>query len=111
MTHSRSVQTALIVGASRGLGLGLTKEYLKRGWRVVATVRGSRPTALHDVMAQADGRTRDCLRRHRCAGSGRCTASALEGRAFDLLFVNAGVSNGPMKRSQMCRRSNSPASW
>src|SRR5579871_365936 len=95
MSQSRSEQTALIVGASRGLGLGLAAEYLQRGWRVVATVRGSERTALHGLMAQADGRLEianvdinepaqiDALRQH------------LQGRAFDLLFVNAGVSNGP----------------
>ena len=32
-------ETALIVGASRGLGLGLAREYARRGWRVIATVR------------------------------------------------------------------------
>jgi NAD(P)-dependent dehydrogenase (short-subunit alcohol dehydrogenase family) len=95
MDHPHSEQTALIVGASRGLGLGLAKEYLNRGWRVVATARGSGRTPLHDLMAQADGRLEiptvdinvpaqiDALRQH------------LEGRVFDLLFVNAGVSNGP----------------
>lgn len=30
---------ALIVGASRGLGLGLVKRFLERGWDVTATVR------------------------------------------------------------------------
>jgi len=54
MTHCRSVQTALIVGASRGLGLGLAKEYLKRCWRVVATVRGSGRSALHGGDLQRD---------------------------------------------------------
>jgi NAD(P)-dependent dehydrogenase (short-subunit alcohol dehydrogenase family) len=95
MDHPHSEQTALIVGASRGLGLGLAKEYLNRGWRVVASARGSGRTPLHDLLAQADGRLEiptvdinvpaqiDALRQH------------LEGRVFDLLFVNAGVSNGP----------------
>jgi NAD(P)-dependent dehydrogenase (short-subunit alcohol dehydrogenase family) len=95
MDDSHSEQTALIVGASRGLGLGLAEEYLDRGWRVVATVRGSGRTPLHDLMAEADGRLEiatvdinvpaqiDALRQH------------LEGRAFDLLFVNAGISNDP----------------
>ena len=32
-------QTALIIGASRGLGYALAAEYLKRGWQVTATVR------------------------------------------------------------------------
>jgi hypothetical protein len=38
MDHRRSEQTALIVGASRGIGLELAKEYLKEGagalWRL-----------------------------------------------------------------------------
>ena len=32
-------KTALIIGASRGLGLGLVKQLLKDGWDVTATVR------------------------------------------------------------------------
>ncbi len=31
--------TILLIGASRGLGLGLAKEYLSRGWNVIATAR------------------------------------------------------------------------
>ncbi|RZM06380.1 MAG: 3-oxoacyl-ACP reductase, partial [Sphingomonas sp.] len=31
--------TILLIGASRGLGLGLAGEFAKRGWHVVATVR------------------------------------------------------------------------
>ena len=34
-----SQPTALLLGASRGLGLGLAREYLSRGWRVIATAR------------------------------------------------------------------------
>lgn len=34
-----SQRSALIVGASRGLGLGLVETFLKRGWRVTATQR------------------------------------------------------------------------
>ncbi len=40
-------KTALIIGASRGLGLGLVKQLLQDGWDVTATVRdpqqGRRP--------------------------------------------------------------------
>ncbi len=32
-------KTALIIGASRGLGLGLVKQLLQDGWDVTATVR------------------------------------------------------------------------
>ena len=37
--NNTSDKAILIVGASRGLGLGLVMQYLSLGWRVVATVR------------------------------------------------------------------------
>ena len=48
-------QTALIVGASRGLGLGLAQEFLKREWSVVGTVRAGKKTKLHDLALHAKG--------------------------------------------------------
>ncbi|MGH8158030.1 MAG: SDR family NAD(P)-dependent oxidoreductase [Rhodanobacter sp.] len=36
-----SQKTVLLVGASRGLGFAMVEEYLKRGWRVIATGRDS----------------------------------------------------------------------
>ena len=88
-------RSALIIGASRGLGCALAAEYLARGWRVTATVRGSARTGLDDLAESPDGRlvveTVDITVREQVA--------ALHGRlapeAFDLLFVNAGVTNGP----------------
>ena len=41
-------KTILIVGASRGIGLGLAKEFKARGWEVIATER-SRSDDLHAV--------------------------------------------------------------
>ena len=38
MTASRSI---LIIGASRGLGLGLAGEFAAQGWAVTATVRSA----------------------------------------------------------------------
>ena len=43
--------TALIFGASRGLGRALAQEHLKRGWQVIATVRDE--TALADMACDA----------------------------------------------------------
>jgi NAD(P)-dependent dehydrogenase (short-subunit alcohol dehydrogenase family) len=88
-------KTALIIGASRGLGWGLAREYLRRGWRVVATVRaGSQDTPLHALRKDYPDLEIEVLDitlpeqiaalRARCAG-----------RRFDLMFVNAGVSNDP----------------
>ena len=84
--------TALIIGASRGLGLAMAEEYLKRGWRVVATVRGQGRTALHGISSdRLEIETVDIADETQIAALG----GRLSGRRFDLLFVNAGVTNDP----------------
>src|SRR5258706_7571759 len=94
--------TALIIGASRGLGWGLAREYLRRGWHVVATVRDAQKrTALHDLRDEHD-------RRQYPEGSLRIEEvditqddevaalhERLRARKFDLLYVNASISNDP----------------
>jgi NAD(P)-dependent dehydrogenase (short-subunit alcohol dehydrogenase family) len=88
-------KSVLIIGASRGLGYALAAEYLARGWQVTATVRGSGRTGLHELAESSDGRlvveTVDITVPEQVA--------ALRGRLaqekLDLLFVNAGVTNGP----------------
>lgn len=94
-------RTALVVGASRTLGLGLAAELLRRDWDVVGTVRGSRRTGLHDL-AEASG--------------GRLTVESLEmtepeqvsalrdrlaRRTLDLLFVNAAITRGDLPIGQV----------
>jgi NAD(P)-dependent dehydrogenase (short-subunit alcohol dehydrogenase family) len=83
----------LLFGASRGLGLALAEEYLKRGWRVVATARKASGTALHALAAKADGR----LAIEIVDITDAAKLADLHGRIgsdrFDLLFVNAGVKN------------------
>jgi len=93
MPSSTPEKRVLLIGASRGLGLALAEEYLKLGWHVVATARGGSGTALHDLAGKADGRLdieivditdpAQVTNLHRRIGSAR----------FDLLFVNAGVTN------------------
>jgi NAD(P)-dependent dehydrogenase (short-subunit alcohol dehydrogenase family) len=85
--------TVLLIGASRGLGYAIADAYVSRGAQVVATVRGTGRTPLHDLQDTVGERLEvehvdinepeqvDALR-------GR-----LAGRSFDLLFVNAGVAN------------------
>jgi len=87
---------ALIVGASRGLGLALTEEYLKRGWQVVATARGG-GTGLHELAARSKDLTIETLDINEPDQIAALRAR-LSGRAFDLLFVNAGVSNDPTEK-------------
>ena len=85
-----SPKTALIIGASRGLGLGLVQRLLEDGWQVTATVRnpqkGEALQALGDVRIEQldmdDQQAQIAL------------SQQLKGEVFDLLFVNAGVK-GP----------------
>jgi NAD(P)-dependent dehydrogenase (short-subunit alcohol dehydrogenase family) len=84
--------TALIIGASRGLGRALAEEHLKRGWTVIATAR--KPEVLADLAAAHDGRLRvEAVDTVDWAGV-EALRERLSGRALDLLFVNAGIS-GP----------------
>jgi len=93
MLSPASTPTALIVGASRGLGYAMVEEYSKRGWSVIGTVRGDQPTPLHDLAARADGRveieTVDINIPHQIAE----LRARLEGRRLELLFMNAGVAS------------------
>ena len=93
MSEPSPTQTVLIIGASRGLGYAMAEEYLKRGWRVVGTVRGEGRTRLHDLADRSDGRvdieSLDITFPDQIAA----LRQRLAGRAFDLLFVNAGVAN------------------
>ena len=91
---SNGAGTALIVGASRGLGHAMAAEYLRKGWNVVGTVRGSGTrTALHELADASEGRVEvevvDICEPSQVAA----LHSRLAGRAFDMLFVNAGVTN------------------
>ena len=92
---STSTDTALIVGASRGLGLGLAREYAKRGWRVIGTVRTTNPpTGLHALAAATAGRIRIEMVDINIQEQVAALRTRLAGERIDLLFVNAGISNG-----------------
>ncbi|WP_306192615.1 MULTISPECIES: SDR family NAD(P)-dependent oxidoreductase [unclassified Streptomyces] len=86
--------TALIVGASRGLGHAMAGEFLGRGWNVIGTVRDtSARTPLHHLADQAGGRVviehLDINEPDRLAP----LHERLAERRLDLLFVNAGTTN------------------
>jgi NAD(P)-dependent dehydrogenase (short-subunit alcohol dehydrogenase family) len=93
MTTPSSDKQLLLIGASRGLGFALAQEYLGRGWHVVATERGNAASQLHGLLATSHGRleieTVDIVHPEQVAS----LHSRLGGRRFDLLFVNAGVTN------------------
>jgi NAD(P)-dependent dehydrogenase (short-subunit alcohol dehydrogenase family) len=90
--------TVLIIGASRGLGLALAREWLQRGWNVVATVRTSGQSGLHEMVDGSAGRlTIEQLEMSDTAAVGSLK-QRLSGIELDLLFVNAAVANGPGDR-------------
>ena len=76
-------QTALLIGASRGLGAGLVAEFAGRGFAVTATVRdparapaGAARTLVCDIADDASVAAFD---------------AALGAGPFDVLFINAGI--------------------
>jgi NAD(P)-dependent dehydrogenase (short-subunit alcohol dehydrogenase family) len=85
---TRSQKTALIVGASRGLGLGLVETFLARGWHVTATQRS--PSS---DLARLNA---DALRVETADIDDETSVTALHDRLaserFDLIFVVAGVA-------------------
>ncbi len=83
-----SERSALILGASRGLGLRLAKGYRERGWNVVATVRS--PTAAAALGPGIETLTLDVTKPDEIDAA----RQRLEGRRFDLVFANAGISLG-----------------
>jgi NAD(P)-dependent dehydrogenase (short-subunit alcohol dehydrogenase family) len=103
----------LLIGASRGLGLALAEEWLRRGWDVVATVRTQGRTPLHELADAHDaaataGPAAESTESTESTGSIEIETvditvpEQIEGlrrrlaaRTFDLLFVNAGVTNEP----------------
>lgn len=85
-------KSALIVGASRGLGVAIVEVLLERDWRVTGTCRQGKPTQLHALAgrfpATLEIENIDITREEEISA----LKSRLAGRHFDLLFVNAGVA-------------------
>lgn len=86
-------KSALIIGASRGLGLGLVRELNDRGWDVTATVRdAAHPGELAALPVRIESLLLDDVH------SQDRLAEALAGSHFDLVFISAGIS-GPAHQS------------
>ena len=86
-------QTVLVTGANSGIGLEFTKQYLARGWTVIATHRRSElPKTLADLQAKYK-----TLRVERVDVTSidqvRALATRLANVPIDVLINNAGVYN------------------
>ncbi|SFK29992.1 SDR family oxidoreductase [Methylocapsa palsarum] len=92
-------RSALVIGASRGLGLGLVRELASRGWRVTPTVR-DRAKAASLVQLEKDNPTGIRIETLDVndANAVETLAARLAGQKFDLIFLNAGIF-GPAHQS------------
>lgn len=94
-------ESILIVGAERGLGLGLVEQFLDRGWRVHGTARQGEDTGdLMTLGGRYAGRLGisqvDVTRPQEFDD----LVAALDQHPFDVIFMNAGIW-GPMHQSVM----------
>lgn len=79
------MQTVLITGANRGIGLALSKTYLAQGWQVLAVCRSASPELVESgarVIAGVDVTDQAALNK---------LADTFTGKKIDLLINNAGI--------------------
>jgi NAD(P)-dependent dehydrogenase (short-subunit alcohol dehydrogenase family) len=93
MPTPSSDKRLLLIGASRGLGFALAEEYLKRGWHVVATERNRTTSKLHDLLGSTENRLEIDTVDINYPDQVTALQARLASRKFDMLFVNAGVTN------------------
>jgi NAD(P)-dependent dehydrogenase (short-subunit alcohol dehydrogenase family) len=91
MSKPASGKSALIIGASRGLGLGIAKEMLDQGWQVTATVRSApKNSELMEYHGQVTLDSLDINNSTLVEGF----VNRVSGQIFDVVFINAGIG-GP----------------
>lgn len=79
------MQTVLITGANRGIGLALCKTYVAQGWNVIAVCRNASPELTETgarVIAGIDVTDQHALNN---------LADTMTGKKLDLLINNAGI--------------------
>jgi NAD(P)-dependent dehydrogenase (short-subunit alcohol dehydrogenase family) len=85
--------TLLLVGASRGIGLAMVSEFVKRGWHVIGTVREDGRSGLHDLAEMHPDQVRIELLDITVPDQIGALREKLTDGAYDMLFVNAGTAN------------------
>lgn len=93
MQKGSQQKTVLLIGASRGLGFAMATEYLRRGWRVIATVRATSTEQLRRMAANSDGALEVETADITIPAQVAALRARLGDRRIDVLFVNAGVKN------------------
>lgn len=93
MQSTSQKKTILLVGASRGLGFAMAEEYLRRGWRVIATGRTNSTGDLERIAASSTGALEVETVDITVPREIEDLRARLGDRKVDTLFVNAGVTN------------------
>ena len=86
-------KTVLLIGASRGLGFAMAAEYLRRGWRVIATGRATSTDQLRRLAKDPDAALEVETVDITIPAQVAALRARLGDRRIDVLFVNAGVKN------------------
>jgi len=87
--------TILITGASRGLGLEFTRQYLAEGWTVIAACRNpGAARGLQELEAKSNGALTVVELEVTDGASVKRAAGRLQGRAIDVLVNGAGIYGG-----------------
>jgi NAD(P)-dependent dehydrogenase (short-subunit alcohol dehydrogenase family) len=90
--------TVMVVGASRGIGLELARQYAHDGWRVHATTRTpEQPGALGTLAGDVVLHALDVRRDEQITA----LAAAVAHEGIDVLIHNAGVSGMGMNRQEV----------
>lgn len=85
---TRVMRTALVIGASRGIGFEFVRQYRADGWRVIATARGEAALA---ALAELGAETIPLDVAD--AASVATLGWRLDGEALDVAIYNAGVNS------------------
>jgi NAD(P)-dependent dehydrogenase (short-subunit alcohol dehydrogenase family) len=93
MEKASPQKTVLLIGASRGLGFAMATEYLRRGWRVIATARAASTDQLRRLARNLDAALEVETVDITIPAQVAALRARLGDRRIDVLFVNAGVKN------------------
>jgi NAD(P)-dependent dehydrogenase (short-subunit alcohol dehydrogenase family) len=87
------MKSVFITGANRGLGLEFCRQYLKQGWKVMASCRN--PETAHDLIQLSEKFALDIYPLDLSDETAlKRVAVNLQGKPLDLLINNAGVYGG-----------------
>ncbi|WP_414831742.1 SDR family oxidoreductase [Afifella sp. YEN Y35] len=87
------MQGILIIGASRGIGHALSREFVGRGWHVTGTVRHTAGTPLHALRDEHPEAVEIASLDITVPTQIEALREKLQDRRYDILLVNAGTAN------------------